>query len=378
MINESVQEGVQGTDILGNMPTIQSEDELKKYLGGNQQEPAPDAAAEEAKKKAAEPAAAQKAKDLNVDPLTTPAVKEGDDSDETGEGKDEEDQPPVEYPTVLHYLNEKHELGLNLAEIKELSKEEEAEALDGLIARMVEGTNAALEQYGHINVLLQDPEVQEVLRAKQEGKSLKDLYSQLAASPTGMADDALALQNFKKQYPKATDEAVQGMVDALKKSGQFEPFVQGLREQLAEEQRLTQQQQAETEKKRAEEEALKEQQEVEQYAQYVSSIPSVYGIPLTKEMKEAIFDITTARDQKGFTKLDYALQSNDGLILAALGIGFMKQMIANGASIQKNRSKGRIIDRILTSPEALQSSGGGGRSQDAEDEIIKSGAANLF
>jgi hypothetical protein len=383
MITETIQEGAQGVDVLGNMQTIGSEEELKKYLEGQGAESAPENAAAQARKKADEEAAAAAAaaakKDkggLNIDPLSSNVTEEEEDA-EGKKKEDKEEEEPVNYPTVLHYLNDKHELGLKLEEVKELSKEEEAEALDGLISRMVENTNAALQEYGYIEQLMQDPEIREVLRAKIEGKTLKDLYSQFSASPAGQADDALAMQNFKKQYPKAPEEAIQGMVDALKKSGQFEPFVKGLREQLIEEQSLNQKQQAEAEKKRLEEEALKEQQEVQQYAQYLETIPAVYGIPLTKEMKEAIFDITTSRDQKGFTRLDYALQSNDGLVLAALGIGFMKQMIANGASIQKNKSKGRVMDKIFPTPESLQSGGSGGK-QDPEEDIIKSGAANLF
>jgi len=59
------------------------------------------------------------------------------------------------------------------------------------------------------------------------------------------------------------------------------------------------------------------------------------------------------------------LQSDEGLVLATLGLTYMKQLIQNGASIQKNRARGRVMDKIFETPDKLQS--GGSRGNQGED-----------
>lgn len=344
-------DNVQGTGVIASIPTIESEEELKQYLGN---EPAPEAQKpqEEAPKKQQDPNA------IGDSAFEAEEVEEKEKSEET------EESPSKEYSTLLHYLEDKFEFGLNLEGINELTKEEEAEAIEGLIERMTEGVNAKLSEYQEVENLLQDPEIQEVLRAKQEGKSLKDLYNGFASSPEGMDDDVLAVNDFKKRFPKTSEEAIQGMVDSLKQRGQFEPFVKSLREQLAEEQSLEQQKKADEAKRQAEEQSAREKEELQRYSQYLGNINQVYGVPLNREMKDAVFQITTVRDKQGMTALDHALQSDEGVVLAALGVAFMKDMIQNSASIQKNRARSRIMDKIYDTPEKLQSSGARGQAED--------------
>ena len=218
--------------------------------------------------------------------------------------------------------------------------------------------------------MLQDPEIQEVLRAKQQGKSLKDLYNGFASSPEGMDDNDLAVSDFKKRFPKSPEQAIQSMVDSLKQNGQFEPFVKSLREQLAEEQSLEQQKASENAKQQEEQSRLREQEELQRYSQYLGNINQVYGVPLNEKMKEAVFQITTERDSQGLTALDHALQSDEGVVLAALGVAFMKDLIQNSASIQKNRARSRVMDKIFDSPEKLQTSGGQGIDVDPFDPNV--------
>lgn len=345
----------QGADVLSSIPTITSEEELNNLLGeqkGEEKAPAP----KQQEQKPANPSAIGEAADT--------------DSEDTKEEDQQQEEQPVEYPTLLHYLDQKFEFGLNLEGVNELTKEQEAEALEGIIERMTEGVNAKLSEYQELESYLQDPEIQEVLRAKQEGKSLKDLYNGFASSPDGMDDNDLAIKDFKKRFPKSPEEAIQSMVDSLKQNGQFEPFVKSLREQLAEEQGLEQQRMAEQAKREEQEQAARYQEEVRRYENYLQGINQVYGVPLNKEMKEAVFQITTVRDKDGMTALDYALQSDEGTVLAALGVAFMKDMIQNSASIQKNRARSRVMDKIFDSPEKLQSSGGRVTADDPYDPSI--------
>jgi len=352
---ELVQEDglAQGADILSSIPTIDSEEQLNELLGNQPAEEKKQESQQEVPKK------------QNPNAIGEPANM---DTDEQQEEQTEEKQ--TEYPSVLHYLDEKFEFGLNLEGINELTKEQEAEALEGIIQRMTEGVNAKLSEYQEIEAMLQDPEIQEVLRAKQEGKSLKDLYNGFASSPEGMDDNDLAVSDFKKRFPKSSETAIQSMVDSLKQNGQFEPFIKSLREQLQEEQGIQEQQKAEMAKREQEERAVREQEELQRYGQYLGNINQVYGVPLNDKMKEAIFQITTVRDNEGFTALDHALQSDEGVVLAALGVAFMKDMIQNSASIQKNRARSRVMDKIFDTPEKLQSSSGRGVDIDPFDPTV--------
>jgi len=329
----------QGATILSSIPTIESEEQLKEVLGNNTEE-----------------TPAQKEQPAN-------SSEQPQDSEEQ-EREEYNDQEAVEYPSVLHYLDNKFELGLNLEGVNELTKEQEAEALEGIMERMTAGVNEKLAEYSEIENLLQDPEIQEVLQAKMQGKTLADMFNGFSQSPEWMDDDTLAVSDFKSRFPKSSDETIRSMVDSLKQTGQFEPFVQSLREQISEEQSLYQKQAEEQAQREAEESAAREQEEIQRYTQYLGNINQVYGVPLSQEMKEAVFEITTVRDNQGLTALDHALQSDEGVILAALGVAFMKDLIQNSASINKNRARSRVMDKIFDSPEKLQS--GTGRMDDSD------------
>jgi hypothetical protein len=329
----------QGATILSSVPTIESEEQLNEILSNQQSE---------------EGTPAQKQQPQN----------EQIESDNEDGLDDQYQQEATEYPTLLHYLDEKFQFGLNLQAVNELSKEQEAEALEGILERMTEGVNSKLDEYSEIEQMLQDPEIQEVLRAKMEGMSLVDMYNGFAASPDWMDDDTLAITDFRNRFPKSNDETIQSMVDSLKQTGQFENFVKSLREQLVEEQSLYQQQMEQQAQQEAEQQAIREQEEIQRYTEYLGNIDNVYGVPLNQEMKEAVFEITTVRDNQGMTALDHALQSDEGVILAALGVAFMKDLIQNSASINKNRARSRVMDKIFDTPEKLQS--GTGRMDDSD------------
>lgn len=347
----------QGADIMSSIPTIDSEEQLNELLGTQSQK--------ESVQPGVQKSVQQEQKAQNPNAIGEPADMDTDEREE-----ETQEEGNTEYPTLLHYLDEKFSFGLNLEDVKDLTKEQEAEALEGLIERMTEGVNAKLSEYQELEALLQDSEIQEVLRAKQEGKSLKDLYNGFASSPEGMDDNDLAVSDFKKRFPKSTDTAIQSMIDSLKQNGQFEPFVKSLREQLVEEQGLQEQQKAEQSKREMEQRAAQEQEELARYGQYLNNINQVYGVPLNSDMKKAVYDITTVRDNQGMTALDYALQSDEGTVLAALGVAFMKDLIQNSASIQKNRARSRVMDKIFDSPEKLQTSGGQGIDVDPFDPNV--------
>lgn len=291
--------------------------------------------------------------------------------EENSEGNEEQEE--IKYPSILHMLNAQHELGLNLKDDEIPTPEEQGEALSEIILKMTEGVNNALSEYAHIDELLRDPEVKRVLELKAQKKSLRDIVTEFAGTPQGQSDDELVINDFKKRYPKATSEMITSMVEPLKKNGQFAAFVTGLREQSADEQRSAADA-AETKRKSDEQEqTYKDQQELDNYLEFIGNQTHVYGVPLTEQMKTKIVELTTRRDDKGMTYLDRALQSNEGTVLAILGITYMQDLMKNGASLEGNRKNAKFVNKLFQRPDALQS-GSVGTKQDEFDPSL----ANKF
>lgn len=386
MEEEVIEQTGSATDTLGNIPMIESEEELIALTKGNGvpatgEKPAAAAAATKKEVKPATPAAVGKKKlDPTVigDPIPELGVddeeeEEGNEGKKKKEGEQEEEEEGKkfsDYPTVVHYLNEKHGLQLNLDEEEIKTPERQAEIMDEVVTRMIQGVNDAVKEYDYIETLMTDPEIQAVLKAKSEGKGLKDLFTQFAGTPVTLGDDDLAIKDFKAKYPKATEEHVRGMVDSLKKNGQFDTFVKSLREQLTEEQSFSEAKTKSDAEKQKVASAEQERQEVAEYTSYVSALTNVHGVPVTPEMKKAVVDMTTRRNQKGETYLDVALQSNEGLTLAALGIAFMKDMITNSASLHGNRKNAKFIEKVFKTPDKLQSSGGSGGQKNEDEDLV--------
>lgn len=353
---ETSQEASATQSTIGGLPEITSAEELEALLnpkgeGGAEPEKKPT-------KPAAKPAAA------------APAEGEEEEEEEEEEGGEKEDK---KYPSILHALKEQHGFELNLEDGEIPTLEEQTEVVSEIITRMTEGVNNALAQYRHIDALLKDPEVKRVLEAKAQNKTLKDIAAEFVQTPQGMDDDSLVAGQIKRLNPKATPEVITSMVDSLKKNGQFAAFAAGLREQSAEEQSLAEQRAQQQRQQEEQARQQKDQQELQEYVQFVGSQTHVYGVPLTNEMKQHVIQFTTVRDDEGMTQLDHALQSNEGTVLATLGIAFMQDLMKNGASAVGNRKNAKFIDKIFQRPDALQS-GGNGTQKDEFDPSL----ANLF
>ena len=355
---------LEAQNTLETMPIIESEEELNALLG------VPKEGEEGAAPAAGTKPVAAKAKEVAAAPAAgaKPAAKVEGEAEEEEEGEGEPAKKATDYPSLVHYLNEQHKLNLNLSADEQLSVEDQAAALDEVVTRMVEGTNDALKEYQYIEELMADPEIQSLLKAKSEGKGLKDLYGVFAASPLSLGDDDLALRDFKTKYPKSSEEAIRGMIDSLKKSSQFEPFVKSLREQHVEEQSFSEAQSKTQMEQQAKLQRETEKRELEEFSKYVGSLKDIHGVPLTNDMKQNIVKISTQRDEKGNTYLDNALQSNEGVVLASLGIAFMKEMIQNSASLQGNRKNAKLIDKLFKTADSLQS--GSGANNDKEEENL--------
>lgn len=363
-IATSKAEGVPSTlgSNLGGLPVIESEEELEKIIGNPTEKKENKTEKQEPNKK--DNPAPKKPEDIEL-----PHNENEEEDDGDGEKK------VTEYPSTVHYINDKFGFKLNLEEFKDgISPEQEAEVISSLIERMTQGVNERIQEYQFIDELMEDEEVKMLIEAKANGKSLRDLAPQFIESVEGKSDEQLVRDHFKKTFPKSSDKAIEGMVSNLKSGNEFNDFATQLREQLAEEKKTIDKKNIEAAKEKQRLEAEKEQENIQKFSARVNSFNVLYGVPLTDQMKKDVISSVTRRDQNGLTYLEKALQSDDGMMLAAMGILHMKELIANGSSMTANKRNKKFIEKVFDSPKDLQSGASASNEKDEFDPSI----ANRF
>jgi hypothetical protein len=170
---------------------ISSPEELEAYLkggnNGNSDEGGDLTEEEKAKGKKGKPApAAAKADDQDNDnPADVNKDKKAANAKDEGNEGDEDDE--VEHKSMVHFLNDEFKLGLKVDALpEEFSAAEEAEMVGAIFKRAITGMNAKLAQYKDIDNALKDPEVAGFVKAKLDGKTLKDYVQQYAVSTQGL------------------------------------------------------------------------------------------------------------------------------------------------------------------------------------------------
>lgn len=370
------------------IPTIETAEELETLLEGSDAEDQDEDAEEEGEsqgdekqkapvqkkepKKEQQPEKQQKAeekKEKSIFNQEDPSVKK---KEEDAEEEEEEPDEDKHYSSMIEYLNEKHALNLNLKELPpDLSREQEAEVISNILHRMTQGVNHALAQYSQIEQLLQDDEVRIVLQAKSQGKSLKDITAEYQKTIQGMSSDELVADDFKKRYPTVKPEIIAKMVDSAKKSGEFDEIAESIREARKAEEIESAKHRIELDKQQLAAKEQERQQNIHEFQQKLGAVKNVYGIPLDDQMRAEIFAAATQRNEQGLTYLDEALQSDEGILLATLGLLHLEKLINAKASIKANKRTKNFMDRVFDTAERLQSSSGKGKTDDDTDiELI--------
>ena len=320
--------------------------------------------------------------------------EEESDENETGDGGDdnddaEEDDNPeekikdkgepekkeaTEFKSSVHYLNDKYNLGLKVDALPEnLSKEQEAEVISNIFDRTLKGVNKVVSEYKDIQKLLdEDEEVKNFIAAKKEGKTLKDFAKQYAQSSEGIDAEQLVREELKIKFPSFTDEDIDDHIELYKSKDKFEKLEATLRDQRKEREakEIEAQQQREETLKQEREERLNES--IKQYEGYIKSQSKVGNVTLTQQMKEQLVRAVKERDEEGRNLLDYALQSDEGVMKATLGILFMEQLMKNSGTSKSNRSKKSLMDKLFDNPEELQSGSTVSPEDDFNAEIANS------
>jgi hypothetical protein len=306
--------------------------------------------------------------------LTDDGINIGEDKDEEEE-EEEEEEDFEEAGSLIKHLNKVHDLKLDMKKLpKDLTREQEAEVVSDLLNRVVGGARRKVAELQGVANLLQDEEVRTFLKAKQEGKTLRDLAQQYVTTANGMSDEDLVLQDFKKRYPGLGETDYADMVAETKKKNLLPKMATSLREENKKIETQTAAERAKAEERQRQEEELEYQANVKSFAGYVTKVSKIHGIPVSNEMKQSIFKAATVRDENGDTELDRLLQSEEGTYLALAGIKYMGKLLSNVNTTASNKSRKSILDTLESSVENLQR--GSKKSKGAKP--VDDQVANMF
>lgn len=369
--------------------SIDTEDQLNDYLGEkNEDGTEPSTSTVEELEEIANKEGATDEQKLAAFEART-LVDSKDEKPDDGKGGD--DKPPVkpeldengkpivveeeeEFNNTLEFLNKEHTLGLNLTEMpKDMTREQEAKAISGIIGRMVNGVNNQMSQYEDIKTILADSEVASFIKAKAEGKTMVDFVQQYAGTTEGMGNEALATDELRVKNPHLSDDDIAAQVTSLKDRDKLDDFatkIRGERETLAAEKVETNKNAVALQTQEAETKRLAE---VEDFNKFITDKNDLYGIPLNAEMKKQLFGAATQIDKDGETYLEKALQSNEGVLLATAGLLHMERLMKGYAALDVNQRKKSFMDTLFDSPDALQSS-----TSEHEKKGFDVDAANQF
>lgn len=297
----------------------------------------------------------------------------GDSTDKENEEGDE-----TQYPSIIHYLNEDLKLNLNLSKLPEnLTQDQEAEMISALLKRAEAGYRSQIVQYQHIDQVLKDAEVKAFIEAKQQGKTLKDYVSEFAQSPQGQSSEQVSTAYLKKLNPSMTDDDIKEMVTNFKEKGKLEKLEADARKyfqtQDTEEAKLKEQRSLQE----AQENERKRIAEVQTFGKYISEQKDISGIPLDNNMKRDVYLAATqiVDETTRQTWLDQALQTDEGVFLAAMGILHMRKLLNGKQTNMVNRRNQSLVESIFETPDPLQSGSGtqGNRRSEVSEQI-----ANAF
>ena len=305
--------------------------------------------------------------DDNKKPEDKPEDKPlGDDLPETGiaslEGKaqeqpsddddtdDEKKQEEIEFSNIIEYIDKKHNLGLKIDQLPEdLDRAQEAEIVADLFEKVATNAERQINEFKEVAQLLEDQEVAAFLEAKRQGATLKDFLDVYSSSVKGMDDESVVKMDLKNQYPNMTDDEISELVDNYKDKGVLSKMAEASRTKIEEFERQKQ----EIDERQAQQEY---EQSVKEVGAILQNTKEVYGVPLTEDIKKDVFIAATQRDpQTGMTYLDQALQSNEGVILATLGLLHMQDLMKANASINTNRRSKKLVEKLFEDPRDLQS-----------------------
>lgn len=299
----------------------------------------------------------------NVNAVNDDEKKDDDDTDT------DDDKTSQEFGNIVEYLNTTHELGLKIDELPEdLTREQEAEVVAELFNKVATGASKQVEEYKEIATLLEDEEVAAFIQAKKQGVTLRDFIDAVKDTPTNMSDEEIIKSNIHAQYPSVTDDELNDLVEDYKTKGILTKMAETARTRMTEVE-------AQTKENDIKQEQQDYHKNVNEIGEMLEGTTEVYGVPLTNEIKKNVFIAATQRDNdSGLTYLDKALQSNEGVLLATLGLLHMQDLMKANASINTNVRSKKLVEKLFDNPTDLQSNS----TDDSNNSKFNSNIANSF
>lgn len=288
-----------------------------------------------------------------------------------------EDLELPEYTNIPDLLNTYFEAGLNKEAIGKLNPKEQARVVVGLFDKVITESNKALDEYEEIDKLLkEDKEVRDFLEFRKKGGTIAELVKQYGTR-TEIGDEELVRQDLKAKLKGWSDQEIEEQIELYKDSNKLKRVADALRAYQEENSRLDiekiNNQKKEAERINREKEQQLYLKEVEGYKNYLGAKKDIEGIPLTEEMKNNILALAVGKDKKtNVTHLETALQSDEGVLLAALGILYLPTLIKAGQSIVTNKGNKKFYELLADTPNQLQSNKKGGQVVANDIEIANS------
>lgn len=293
------------------------------------------------------------------------------DIDDEGDGEGQGAGDSNDFDSSVHYLDERFKLGMNLDQLPEkMDAATEAKIVGDIFARLQNGLGAKINEYEGVQKVLEDEEVKNFIAAKQEGKTMQDFVNQYSQSTAGLPDEALILDELKLTMPNTTEEERKVVLEGYKTAGTVEKTAEIMRNARTEREQAQALKQEEDAKEAEKAAKLQRETEVGEYKQYLGGVETVYGVPLTDEMREQLFVASTQLDENNMTYLDKALQSDQGILMATLGILHLKTLMQANSSTIKNRANKQVVDKLFASPDQLQSNEGADDTNQLSDEDV--------
>lgn len=275
--------------------------------------------------------------------------KEGEEEEEDEKGEEKKGEEEEEFTNMVDFLNKEHDLGLNVDNLPaDISREQEAEVVNDLFKRTLDGVNRKLGEYQYVEEVLKDEEVANFIKAKADGKTLKEYVTEYAQTTEGQSDKDVLKTQLSTQNSEMTAEEIEDLIKTYEDKGILDKMATSARASIKE--------QEETENKaKAQSDDAEYQSQVVEFGKLVKGTKSVYGIPLTDQMKNDVYIAATQRDNDGMTYMDQIVQSDEGLFLAALGVLHMQELMQAKASTSTNKAKKSLVDKLFDKASDLQS-----------------------
>lgn len=285
---------------------------------------------------------------------TSKGKKKKEDPEE--EEVEEEEQEEQEFTNMVDFIDKKFNLGLNTGALpKEMTRQQEAVAMERVLGRIINNANEAIAEYKEIEELLEDEEIAKFLEAKRNKVSLRDFASQYVQSKDGMSSYDVVKAEYKEKHPHLDEETIEDMIETLKKKDKLDSMADNVRKSWKDNEQkelLAREEQEKAEEQQRREEIIQEQKK---YATLLQSKKEINGVPLTDDIRKNLYIAATQPDKEGMTYLDKALQSNEGILNATIGLLYLEHFINAGSTIKSNRKSKHFADKLFDKPDKLQS-----------------------